>query len=158
MKCLMKDFDKVYHLLTSSDLAGDIFDDNVTDVFAITKYILGCPAIHFLMPSDGTAFRASSNNSILWDVHLITTNQDKQDVYKNTLLATQWMKDNTTAEFFMAYIPEQFESTLYYSNKIGMEKLGMIPNAYLKDGDRHNVFVVGCPVDEIIRRLSWQQR
>ena len=158
MICRLKDFERVFNLFTNEDLAGYITDDNSGDIFTVVKILLSNPSVIILMPSDETAFTFTCLNSILYEAHLVTTNYDKVNVYGNTLKAAQWLKDNTLAKQLISHIPTAERSTLYYSKKIGMRPLGFIPKAYLKNGEYLNVAVVGCSVDDIIRRLSWHQQ
>ena len=155
MRLFLKDFERFYNLLTSPELVGDITDDYGGDMFQATKNALMSPHELVLMPTKGTAFTLHCVNSILYEAHLITTESEKQDVYYNTLISSQWVKDNTLIEAFISNIPVIYGATLYYSQKIGMEHLGVIPNGFLKNENRVDINIMGCSVDTIIRRLSW---
>lgn len=154
MKCTMKDFEQLYTLLEAKK--DRITDDHSGSMFGVAKHLLTCPGVIVLMPTDKTAFTLSCVNSILYEVHLLTT--DRENVYRDTLLAAKWVKENTVIERFISNIPVVSASTLAYSETVGMEQIGIIKNGYLKNGERIDIAVVGCSVDDIIRRLSCQQQ
>jgi len=155
LKCTLKNFEWFYGLLDAKK--EKITDDHSGSMFDVAKHLLTCPSVIVLMPSERTAFVLSCVNSILYEAHLLTT--DKKNVMRNTLSATRWVKENTVIERFISKIPVISISTMMYSESIGMEKIGIIKDGYLKDGKRIDIAVVGCSVNNIIRRLSkWQQQ
>lgn len=158
MKCGLKEFETVYNLLTSKERVGTITDDNSPGMYDITKFLLTSPSVIVLMPSNGTMFVFTSINSITYEAHLTTTQSDKKNVYTHTHKAAKWMQANTKAEVIISNIPEIYSSTLVYSKNIGMERMGVIPKGYIKNGDRINIIIVGAPLAEIIRRTSWHQQ
>ena len=158
MYCSLKDFEDLYNLLTNKDLVGDITDDNTRNIYMVTKHLLSSPNVIVLMPTTGTGFTFTSINSIMYEAHLVTTQKEKKNVYENTLKAAKWIKDNTPIEILVSHIPVTCGSTLYYAGKIGMEYVGTLNGGYLKNGERIDVIIKSCTVDEIIRRLTWRQQ
>ena len=154
--CALKDFEEVYGIFTNS--IGTMADDNSGDLFDTVKHLLSSQSGMVLKPSGGTLFSLSSINSILYEAHLITTKGDKKNVYANTLKSAEWVKENTCIEVFVSNIPVIYESTLYYSEKIGMNKSGTIANGFLKNGERIDIITMSCSVNKIIRSLSCQEQ
>lgn len=152
----MANFEEVYAFFTREDFVGDISDDVNPDMFPVVRSLLQNTMV--LMPSPGTAFVAKPINSTLFEVHLNTTQEEKVDVYKNTLKTIEWVIENTDIRTMLCYIPENCGSTLHYAKGIGMATVGRIPGGFFKDGQPVDNIIMSASVKDIRKELSWRQR
>lgn len=154
--CKLKDFEFVYNFFTRDDFVGDITDDFSPHIFEAVKSMLSKDIV--CMPTEGTAFILSPISSTLYMAHLNTTEPEKKDVYKNTLISTKWVKENTNITAFLSYIPITYESTLHYATKIGMEQIGAVRDGFLKNGTFVDNIIMSASIEDIIKELSWHQQ
>lgn len=153
--CTLEDYNFVYEFFSRDDFVGDITDDYSSNLSEVIKVLLSRDLV--CMPTTGTAFVLSPINSILYSVHLNTTEEDKANVYSNTLRMAGWVKNNTEIKSVLSYIPIICESTIYYASKIGMTKIGVVPNGFLKNGMFVDNVIMSASVQTIIEELLWQQ-
>jgi len=156
MRKTLADFEQVYSFFTRDDFVGDITDDAQPDMFQVVRTLLQSTMV--LMPSPGTAFVAKPINSTLFEVHLNTTHEEKADVYKNTLKAIDWAMENTAMQTLLSYIPETCGATLHYAEGIGMARIGVIPDGFVKDGCHVGNVIMSASIRKIKKELSWRQQ
>lgn len=154
--CKLKDFETVYNFFIREDFVGDITDDLSPHMFDAVKNMLTKDLV--CMPTEGTAFVFRSVNSTLYEVHLNTTEGEKTDVCGNTLIMAEWLKSNTNIASLLSYIPIVCESTLHYANKIGMKRIGIVKDGFLKNGAFVDNIIMSANVEDIIKELSWLQQ
>lgn len=154
--CTLKDFNLVYSFFERPDRVGDITDDNSPSMLNVVKHLLKTGLA--CMPTDNTLFAFTPINSILWEAHLNTTEEEKHDVYKNTLIMATWLAENTVAQTLLSFIPEIYPATMYYAKKIGMKQVGVIKNGFVKDGKLEDNIIMSASVSKIQEVLSWQQQ
>lgn len=153
--CTMEDFNTVYDFFSRNDLAGGIDHSNI-DLIGVTKYLLVTPGIFICMPSPGTLFTLKVLNPVLGEVHLTTTEKEKNSVYSNTHKMAAWATENTNLKIVLSFIPVSEKTTLHYAEKIGMKQVGVIPEGY--PGGQDNM-IMQAKIKDILKETSkWLQQ
>ena len=156
MQKTMRDFEEVYNFLTRDDRLADISDDSNPSMFAVTKKILSQDIV--LMPSPGTCFVLSPITTTTFATHFMTTKGERKKMYVNTLSALEWVSSNTLARVLVSFVPSVYNAAIHYANRIGLRKVGILPEGFLKNGKHEDIIIMSASVDDVRKELLCRQQ
>ena len=148
MNLNLSEFERLYDFLKRGDLVGDITDDGCPEsAFDVAKSLLLNSIV--CMPSKETVIIFKKINFVLAELHFITTEKDKKNLYKNTVKTASWIGDNTNIKTIIAFIPIDRGSVIHCANKAGLVYLGMVKNGFQKDNRMFDMVILSGSIKDI---------
>ena len=130
-------------------------DDKDVEPLDIVVTVLRDPNWIVLKPYKDTLFLFKSLNMITYEMHVaIIKGPARKRGRESAVEAVRWLWLNTDAQKIVSWIPEYNVSALMYAKVCGMVKEGTLKDAYLKDGQLHNLEVIGMTKNEYIERYG----
>lgn len=99
------------------------------------------PAVHYLRNGDAGVISFRPLNSVLYECHVAMLPGVRSDAFAQA--AASWMWAHTPAQKLIVNVPSCNRAAVAYARRAGFTQEGRITRAFLRNGQLHDIVVMG---------------